>query len=201
MNVLEPLELLSGLAAVARALQDARLSRDVAELTERTTMGRFYVACIGQFKRGKSTLVNALVGAPLLPTGVVPITTVPTVVRFGPTTAARVRFGDGQWQDIAPSAIEQYVSEDKNPENAAGVTAVEVFVPASLLREGLCLVDTPGLGSVFAANTTATTGFVPHIDAALVVIGADPPLAGDELELDPRHREADDASRHRAQQV
>jgi Dynamin family len=180
---LDPSETLSGLAAVAAALQDARLSREVAELTERAMAGRFYVACIGQFKRGKSTLVNALIGAPLLPTGVVPITTVPTVVRFGPTTAARVCLGDGRWRDIAPSAIVQYVSEDKNPENAAGVTAVEVFAPAALLRDGLCLVDTPGLGSVFAANTTATTGFIPHIDAALAVIGADPPLAGDEMEL------------------
>ncbi len=174
---------LSGLAAVATALQDARLSREVADLTERALAGRFYVACIGQFKRGKSTLVNALIGAPLLPTGVVPITTVPTVVRFGTTTSARIRLSDGRWQDIATSVLARYVSEDQNPENAAGVTGVEVFTPAPLLREGLCLVDTPGLGSVFGGNTAATTGFVPHIDAALVVIGADPPLAGDELEL------------------
>ena len=174
---------LSGLAAIAAALQDARLSREVAELTERALAGRFYVACIGQFKRGKSTLVNALIGAPLLPTGVVPITTVPTVVRFGTTPGARIRLSDGGWQDIAMSVVARYVSEDQNPENAAGVTGVEVFTPAPLLRDGLCLVDTPGLGSVFGGNTAATTRFIPHIDAALVVIGADPPLAGDELEL------------------
>jgi len=46
-----------------------------------------------------------------------------------------------------------------------------------------CLVDTPGIGSVFAGNTATTRSFVPHIDAALVVLGADPPLSGDELAL------------------
>jgi hypothetical protein len=47
----------------------------------------------------------------------------------------------------------------------------------------MCLVDTPGLGSVFAANTETTREFIPHIDAAIAVFGADPPLSGDELEL------------------
>ena len=47
----------------------------------------------------------------------------------------------------------------------------------------MCLVDTPGLGSVFAGNTAATQAFIPHIDAAIVVIGTDPPLSADELQL------------------
>jgi len=47
----------------------------------------------------------------------------------------------------------------------------------------MCFVDTPGLGSVFTGNTAATHAFIPHVDAALVVIGADPPLAGEELAL------------------
>lgn len=52
-----------------------------------------------------------------------------------------------------------------------------------MLADGLCLVDTPGLGSVFAANTTSTEQFVPHIDAAILVVGADPPIGGEELKL------------------
>jgi len=56
-------------------------------------------------------------------------------------------------------------------------------VPAKLLDSGMCLVDTPGVGSVFASGTEATRAFVPHIDAALVVLGADPPISGDEVSL------------------
>jgi PII-like signaling protein len=57
------------------------------------------------------------------------------------------------------------------------------FVLAPLLASGMCFVDTPGLGSVFAANTAATHDFIPHIDAAIVVIGADPPISGEELAI------------------
>ena len=47
----------------------------------------------------------------------------------------------------------------------------------------MCLVDTPGLGSVFPANAEATREFIPHMDAVLVVVGADPPISGEELDL------------------
>jgi hypothetical protein len=141
------------------------------------------VACIGQFKRGKSTLLNALIGHPVLPSGVVPVTSVPTVIRRGDRLAARVRFHNATWTNISVSDLEEYVSERKNPENAKGVDGVEIFAPSPLLESGMCLVDTPGLGSVFAGNTAATHAFIPHIDAAIVVIGADPPLSGAELQL------------------
>ena len=145
--------------------------------------GRFYLACIGQFKRGKSTLINALVGERILPVGFVPVTAVPTVIRYGAHKKARIQFRDGAWQEVDASDLEQYVSEEHNPENAKGVGGAEVFVPSALLSTGMCLVDTPGLGSVFTGNTAATQAFIPHIDAALVVVGADPPLAGEELAL------------------
>ena len=156
---------------------------EATSLADRLKEGRFYVACIGQFKRGKSTLLNALVGDCVLPTGVVPITTVPTVVRYGETRRARVRFQGGTWTDVAPEELMQYVSEEHNPENAKGVAGVEAFVPSPLLADGMCFVDTPGLGSIFAGNTAATQAFVPHIDAAIIVVGADPPIAGEELAL------------------
>ena len=87
------------------------------------------------------------------------------------------------WQEIAFHELEQYVSEEHNPENVKGVAGAEVFVPSPLLATGMCLVDTPGLGSVFSGNTATTQAFIPHIDAALVVTGSDPPLAGEELAL------------------
>ncbi len=159
------------------------LVAEADSLAERLAEGRFYVVCVGQFKRGKSTLINALVGKPVLPTGVVPITSAVTVVRHGEHLAARVRFAARDWEDCDPGSLGTYVSEEQNPGNEKGVTGVEVFVPSPLLESGMCLVDTPGLGSVFEANTAVTRAFVPHIDAALVVLGVDPPISGDELAL------------------
>jgi len=180
---------LSGEAALYRLAELAtefgaqHIASTARNIAERVSEGRFYVACVGQFKRGKSTLLNALIGHSVLPTAVVPVTAVPTIIRHGERLAARVRFQSAAWTDIPVSTVEEYVSEEKNPENAKSVAGVEIFVPSSLLETGMCLVDTPGIGSVFARNTAATQAFIPHIDAAIVVIGAEPPLSGDELQL------------------
>jgi Dynamin family len=169
------------IAALAEEFSDDQISDSARSAAERIAAGRFYVACVGQFKRGKSTLLNALIGESILPSGVIPVTAVPTIVRFGERRQARVRLRSGEWTEIRVGDIEEYVSEVRNPENQKGVSALEVFVSSPLLREGMCFVDTPGLGSVFSGNTAATHAFLPHIDAAIVVIGADPPIAGDEL--------------------
>jgi hypothetical protein len=170
-------------AVLGEELGTKRVADEARDLAARVSEGRFYLACIGQFKRGKSTLINALIGEPVLPVGFIPVTAVPTVIRYGAHKRARIQFRDGEWQQIAASELDQYVSEEHNPENAKGVRGAEVFVPSALLSTGMCFVDTPGLGSVFTGNTAATEAFIPHIDAALVVVGADPPLAGEELAL------------------
>jgi GTP-binding protein EngB required for normal cell division len=171
------------LAELGEQLGSKRVVEEACELAARVSEGRFYVALVGQFKRGKSTLINALIREPVLPVGFTPVTAVPTVVRYGEQLRARVRVQDHPWQEVPAAELKIYVSEEHNPENTKRVTAVEAFVPSPLLSSGMCLVDTPGLGSVFAGNTAATEDFIPHIDAALVVVGADPPLAGEELAL------------------
>ena len=171
------------LANLAQELGAESVAEEARELAVRVSEGRFYVACIGQFKRGKSTLLNALVGHEVVPTGFVPVTAVPTVIRFGDQPHARVRMRDGAWRDVDLADLKEYVTEELNPENKKSVDGAEVFVPSLLLSSGMCFVDTPGLGSVFTGNTATTQAFIPHIDAALVVVGADPPIAGEELAL------------------
>ena len=171
------------LADLAQELVAEPVAEEARELAARVSEGRFYVACVGQFKRGKSTLLNALVGHAVVPTGYVPVTAVPTVIRFGGELRARVRMRDGSWQEVATPDLKEYVTEELNPENQKGVEGAEVFVPSSLLSSGMCFVDTPGLGSVFTGNSATTQAFIPHIDAALVVVGADPPIGGEELAL------------------
>jgi len=174
---------LNRLAELATEFEAEHIASTARSIAERVAEERFYVACIGQFKRGKSTLLNALIGHSVLPTAVVPVTAVPTIIRHGERLSAQLRFRNAEWTDIPVSAVEEYVSEGKNPENTKGVAGVEIFVPSPLLETGMCFVDTPGIGSVFAGNTAATQAFIPHIDAAIVVIGTDPPLSGDELQL------------------
>jgi len=171
------------LANLAQEVGAEAVNEEVRDLAARVSEGRFYVACVGQFKRGKSTLLNALVGHEVVPTGFVPVTAVPTVIRFGDELHARVCMRDGLWRDVAMADLKDYVTEEFNPENKKAVEGAEVFVPSPLLSSGMSFVDTPGLGSVFTGNTATTQAFIPHIDAALVVVGADPPIGGDELAL------------------
>ncbi|HTP25075.1 MAG TPA: dynamin family protein [Anaeromyxobacteraceae bacterium] len=175
----ERLQLLASLAARSGA---SRAEREALDLAARVAEGRFLVACVGQFKRGKSTLLNALLGDPLLPTGVVPVTSAITIVRKGPR-GARILFEGGREQAIQVEDIPQYASEQYNPSNRKRVQAVEVFSQSFILDHGLCLVDTPGLGSSTEASDSITREFLPQVDVALIVTGADPPLSGDEVAL------------------
>lgn len=183
---------LTRLVRVAEGLGSGHPAREARDLAARVAEGRFFLATVGQFKRGKSTLLNALLGEPVLPTGVAPVTSAITIIRPGRERAARVLFQDGATAHIGVNQLHAFVTEAGNPGNEKSVAAVELFHPAPLVARGMCLVDTPGLGSVFEANTEATRAFVPHIDAALVVLGADPPISADELALiDDLGREVD----------
>jgi dynamin family protein len=171
------------LVQIASALGAARVADEAFELADRVADGRFFCACVGQYKRGKSTFLNALIGEPILPVGVVPVTSAITVILHGKRRSARVRFQDGNVLQIAPGELRDYVAEEENPGNAKQVALIELFWPSPLLATGLCLVDTPGVGSIHAWNTEVTKAFVPQVDAALVLLGADPPLSALELDL------------------
>jgi len=152
---------------------------------------RCHLAVLGQFKRGKSTLINALLGAPVLPTAVVPLTSIPTFLHGGERIAVRVQFENGKAEErfSGPDAeamaefLARYVTESLNPCNRLGVRVVEAVYPAPVLERGVSLIDTPGIGSTFRHNTEATVNFLPQCDAALFVVSADPPITEVEVEF------------------
>ncbi|MBW7904894.1 MAG: dynamin family protein [Phycisphaerae bacterium] len=141
------------------------------------------VAVLGQFKSGKSSLLNALVGSELLPVGVLPVTTVVTRLSAGKQCAARVTYLDGRVEPIAVEAIADFVAETRNPANRRQVACVDLQTPAWSEFDGLRLVDTPGLGSILSHNTQSTQEWLPHVAVALVVISADRPLADEDRRL------------------
>jgi GTP-binding protein EngB required for normal cell division len=171
----------------AAAHVSAERAVQASALAERWRERVFVVLIAGEFKRGKSTLLNALAGVDLLPTGVLPVTTVPTRVQSGPGAAARVRFRDGGVREIGLGEIRDYVDESRNPGNRLGVATVEVELSLGL-PPGVVLVDVPGLGSSHRHNTEAALAALPEADAALVVASVDPPIGEAELRLIERLR-------------
>lgn len=159
------------------------LGERVRHLAARLDEGWLNVVVLGEFKRGKSTFVNALIGKPLLPMGVVPITSVVTLVTWGDRPVARIEFLDGREETTSIRDLHRYVSERANPGNRLGVRRVSAFTPSPLLREGIRVVDTPGTGSALAHNTEAALSFLPETDAAILVLSVDSPASHHELEL------------------
>jgi len=147
--------------ALDKALEDlAALGTDrdreqLAALRDRLAAARLRVLVAGEAKRGKSTLINALLGRPVLPSGVTPLTAVVTTVRYGEDPHAEVRFGDGHEEKYPLAALGDLVTERGNPRNRRGIAAVTAFVDAPVLAGGVELVDTPGTGSVYQWDTDA----------------------------------------------
>ena len=155
----------------------------IAALRDRLDAARLRVLVAGEAKRGKSTLVNALLGRAVLPAGVTPLTAVATTVRYGDDPHAQVRFADGHEEKQPLSALPDLVTERGNPGNRRRIAAVTVHLDAPLLAGGVELVDTPGTGSVFAWDTAAAHEAMETMDAAVFVLTADPPVSAAERDL------------------
>jgi hypothetical protein len=164
-------------------------------LRQRLAADRFQLAVVGQFKRGKSMLLNALLGADALPTGVIPVTAIPTFLQAAPAPRLRVTYTAGRSEEFdadGPTALRKrlaaFVTEEGNPRNILGIARVEVFLPSELLARGVVLIDTPGVGSTFHHNSAAADAVLPECDAALFVVSPDPPITEVEIQFLARVR-------------
>ena len=175
-NLLEALDRLIGLA-------EGPERKYFEELKTKLLEEQFQVVVMGEFKRGKSSLINALLGETILPVASIPLTSVVTVVKSGPQTKATVEFLDGRSNEIGPAAIEDYVAEERNPKNRKRVGRVIVEAASSLLGKGTLLVDTPGSGSIYRHNTEAAQEYLPQADAVIIVLSSDPPIGETEVQF------------------
>ena len=141
------------------------------------------VAILGQFKAGKSSFVNSLIGQNVLPVGVIPVTTVISRLQYGEQERATVSFFDGTCIEIPIAELDEYTAEAKNPSNQKSVEMVDIELPALADYAGLRLVDTPGLGSVFKAHMEVSANWLPEVGAAVLAVSADRPLSENDLQL------------------
>ncbi len=141
------------------------------------------VAVLGQFKAGKSSFLNSLIGVDVLPVGAVPVTTAVTRLQYGKTERALIRHFDGHITEAPIAAVGDFTSEAKNPGNAKNVEIVAIELPSLQAFSGLRLVDTPGLGSVYKYHQATSTNWLPSVGTALLAVSSDRPLSEDDLNL------------------
>jgi len=174
--------LMSALAEL-HALADGGDRDSLAGLRDRLQAQRLRVLVVGEAKRGKSTLVNALLGREILPVGVTPLTAVATTVTHATAEHAEAAFLDGRTASFPLAELPDLVTERGNPGNRRQIATVTVGLDAPILACGVELVDTPGTGSVHEHNTTAADSALPTMDAAVFVLAADPPVSASERDL------------------
>ena len=156
--------------------------KKVKELIEKQEKNEIVISVIGQFKRGKSTLVNALLDDEILPVGIVPVTSVVTKIEYG-KKKIRVFFDRGDIKEIDENELSKYVNEQENPNNKLGVLSIGMNSQSDFIKDGLILVDTPGVGSVHKHNTDAAYAFVKESDGVIFMISVDSPINEIEIEF------------------
>jgi GTPase SAR1 family protein len=165
-----------------------RLGASAARLVDSS----FQVLVIGEFKQGKSSLVNQLVGSEVCPTDDDIATAVPTIVRSAAEPTAAVQFqpdddeGGGRSrppaETILLSEVPMYASELGASETRR-VHSVEIGLPSPILNGGLVLIDTPGVGGLGSTHGAITAAALPMAEAIIFVTDAGQEFTAPELEF------------------
>ena len=178
--------LVEALHAMAERADRRDLAARVVAAASRAARTETIVCVVGEFKNGKSALINALLGTAVCPVDDDLATSAVTVVRYGDQPSAEVRRRDGDQrvvESVEPDAIVEWAQESPGRERRRDVELVEVRVPSPILASGLTVVDTPGVGGLNAGHAAATLAFLPSADALVFVTDASAELSAAELEF------------------
>lgn len=162
---------------------------EIRQAANSMTHGTYRLMVMGDMKRGKSTLLNALIGENLLPSDVNPCTALLTILRYGPEKRVFLHYKD----DREPEAIsldtfrQNYVIDPAESKRLADqgeaafphIAQVVVEYPLPLLQHGLELVDTPGLNDTEARNDQVLS-YLSDCQGVLFVLNATQPFTLDE---------------------
>ena len=143
----------------------------------------FEIAVFGRVSSGKSSLLNHIAGLDILPVGVTPITAVPTRLEHGQSEMIIVSFTESRPRRIPRSQLWEYASEEGNPANRKHVTRIVVQLRSPRLRNGVVLVDTPGIGSLATSGAAEAMAYLPRCDLGIVLVDATSTLNRDDIEL------------------
>ena len=162
--------------------------QNLVEKIKLLSAGIFRIVVMGEVKKGKSSFINAMLGVEnLVPISTDVATSTIYKICYGEKQAYKVFFSEESKKEslvIDQSEIAKYGTEAGNPGNEKQVDFIQVFVPASILKSGLVIIDTPGLGGLFKDHKRITYEYVPRADAVFLVSDSvESPIGKAELDL------------------
>jgi small GTP-binding protein len=128
------------------------------------------VTVMGEFKSGKSSFVNAFIGADVAPTGITPTTATINVVRYGRERGGRIFGHDGSVLELGWDELMAHL-QALSPDASKTIDRVEILVPLPQL-EKINIIDTPGLNSIQPEHEATALGFIAKADAIVWVFSA-----------------------------
>ena len=173
INDISQLKLRTGIPELSRPLEHILKSNKKA----------IQIAALGQFKSGKSSLINHLISENILPVGVVPVTAIVTRLKFGSNPKLIIRYTDERSITSSIEDIASFVTEKLNPGNIKNVELATIEHPALVAFKNIHLIDTPGLSSFYRHNTEATMQWLPFTGVAMICISAERPLSEEDINL------------------
>lgn len=175
--------IIAGLAELQQIADSGRVKAAARAIRNKLAADVFLLVVVGQFKRGKTTFINALLGRDLLPTAIIPLTSIITILNYGEELKIVAFFRNGAQREIRLDDLSLCITEKHNPKNEKNIERVEIFYPSDYLKNGVKIIDTPGIGSTHEHNTRTTYDYLPRADAAIFLVSADPPLTQPELQF------------------
>ncbi len=150
----------------------------INEVHERVSSQSFSIAIVGEFKRGKSTLINALLGQDVLPTDILPCSATLNRITYGITPSVEVCFRDGHVDKVDIDRLSDYVTKltPESEQLAASVSEATVYYPVNYCMNNVDIIDTPGLNDD-KNMTDVTLSVLPKADAAIMTIMATSPFS------------------------
>lgn len=175
------IDLLKQLNAMIERHSLIEFRASLSQLIERMEYPAYEIAFFGRVSAGKSSLLNRIMGLNLLPTGVTPVTAVPTRVKNSAVAALHVWTADGRYEKYPAERLADFVTEAKNPGNEKHVTRLILTAPLSMLPDEVVLVDTPGLGSLALRGAAETLTYLPRCDLGIVLIDSSSSIQPDDV--------------------
>ncbi|WP_438017960.1 dynamin family protein [Sorangium sp. So ce315] len=168
---------LRGLVEFAESLGARSVATRITnDLVKKLDADRFHLVVVGEFNHGKTTFVNALLGASILPVGVTPTTAVIHHLEYAAEPRAEVVHASGERTTLPFEDVRAFTVGGERSSSAGEVKFLEVGYPAELLRERVVLVDTPGVNDLSLQRADITYSYIPRSDAVLFLIDAGQPL-------------------------
>lgn len=155
---------------------------NLLQVVENVENSEVIIPVLGMQGMGKSTLINGLLKENILPNDADETTCVPVEVKFGTNECAVVHFIDKSTTITVHTREElnDYVDNNYNPANEKHVARIELFRNNDMLRDGMVIVDLPGVGSLTRENENTTKRYVENLCSAIFVIPTVPTIRNKE---------------------